>query len=81
MDFVGAEDVVRFSQNLAMGCMQTTPPVRRDLGEAMGEAPGRRNPAERTMDIHLGLAIEDGVEGVMIWGRATRLGPGRRSPL
>jgi ornithine cyclodeaminase/alanine dehydrogenase-like protein (mu-crystallin family) len=65
-----------------MGYFGATPKAQGDLGEVVtGRKPGRARPEQRTMAMHLGLAIEDMVTAIRIYEKAVAQGIGTRLPL
>jgi len=82
MDLLYTDDVAQMEHYRTMGYFHTSPPVHGDLGEVVaGTKPARRSSTQRTMAIHLGLAIEDMVTAIHVYERATSLGLGARLPL
>ncbi len=82
MDLLYTDDVAQMEFYRTMGYFRDTPKVLGDLGEVVtGRKPGRANPEQRTMSIHLGLAIEDMVTAIRIYQRAMARGLGVRLPL
>jgi ornithine cyclodeaminase/alanine dehydrogenase len=82
MDLFYTDDVAQMEYYRTAGYFQTTPEVQGDLGEVVsGRKPGRGSSTQRTMAMHLGLAIEDVVTAVRIYNRAVAQGIGSRLPL
>ncbi len=82
MDLLYTDDTAQMDYYRSMGYFQTTPKVQGDLGEVVaGKKPGRTGPVQRTMAMHLGLAIEDMVTAVRIYDRAVAQGIGTCLPL
>jgi ornithine cyclodeaminase/alanine dehydrogenase-like protein (mu-crystallin family) len=82
MDLFYTDDVVQMEFYRTAGYFQTTPKVQGDLGEVVsGRKPGRGSSTQRTLAMHLGLAIEDVVTAVRIYDRAVAQGIGARLPL
>lgn len=82
MDLFYTDDVAQMEFYRTLGYFQATPAVQGDLGEVVaGRKPGRTAPEQRTMAMHLGLAIEDMVTAVRIYGQAAVQGIGTRLPL
>jgi ornithine cyclodeaminase/alanine dehydrogenase len=82
MDLFYTDDLVQMEFYRSAGYFQTTPKVQGDLGEVVsGKKPGRESSTQRTMAMHLGLAIEDVVAAVRIYDRAVAQGIGSRLPL
>jgi len=82
MDLFYTDDVAQMAFYRTLGYFQGTPAVQGDLGEVVaGRKPGRTSPAQRTMAMHLGLAIEDMVTAVRIFEQAAIQGIGTRLPL
>ncbi|MBI2002109.1 MAG: ornithine cyclodeaminase family protein [candidate division NC10 bacterium] len=79
MDLFYTDDVAQMAFYRTLGYFQATPPVQGDLGEVVaGKKPGRTKPEQRTMAMHLGLAIEDMVTAVRIYEQAVIQGIGTR---
>ncbi|MBI4737513.1 MAG: ornithine cyclodeaminase family protein [candidate division NC10 bacterium] len=79
MDLVYTDDVAQMEYYRTQGYFRATPAVQGDLGEVVaGRKPGRTKPEQRTMAMHLGLAIEDVVTAVRIYERAVGQGNGTR---
>ena len=77
MDRVTTDDHSQFQYYRATGYFQGTPDPDADLGEIVaGIKPGRRSPAERTMAINLGLALDDMAVAPQIYQRAIERGIG-----
>ena len=77
MDRVTTDDHSQFQYYRAAGYFQGTPDPDADLGEIVaGIKPGRRSPAERTMAINLGLALDDMAVAPQIYQRAIERGIG-----
>ncbi|HSD50854.1 MAG TPA: hypothetical protein VLG48_05545, partial [Candidatus Methylomirabilis sp.] len=77
MDLFYADDTAQMDFYRTLGYFQTMPKVQGDLGDVVaGKKPARTSPRQRTMAMHLGLAIEDMVTAVRIYERAVaqRLG-------
>ncbi len=82
MGLLYTDDVAQMEFYRALGYFRATPKVLGDLGEVVtGRKPGRTSPEQRTMSIHLGLAIEDMVTAIRIYERAVARGVGLRLPL
>lgn len=82
MDLFYADDTAQMEFYRALGYFQTAPKVQGDLGDVVaGRKPGRTSPMQRTMAMHLGLAIEDMVTAVRIYERAVAQRIGARLPL
>ena len=82
MDLFYTDDVTQMDYYRTMGYFANTPRVQGDLGEVVvGRKSGRTSPEQRTMAMHLGLAIEDMVTAVRIYERAWAHGIGTRLPL
>jgi len=65
-----------------VGYFSNIPQAYADLGEIVnGKKPGRENPEERIMSMHLGLSIEDMATAILIYGKANKTGEGTRLPL
>jgi ornithine cyclodeaminase/alanine dehydrogenase len=82
MDLLYTDDKAQMEFYRSAGYFQTTPRVQGDLGEVVsGRKPGRDRSTQRTMAMHLGLAIEDVVTAIRIYDRAVAQGIGSRLPL
>jgi ornithine cyclodeaminase/alanine dehydrogenase len=82
MDLFYTDDVAQMEFYRTAGYFRTTPLAQGDLGEVVtGKKPGRTSRAQRTMAMHLGLAIEDMVTAIRIYQRAMEQGVGTRMPL
>ena len=82
MDLFYSDDTPQMEFYRTMGYFGTTPKVQGDLGEVVtGRSPGRTRLEQRTMAMHLGLAIEDMATAIRIYGKAARQGIGTRLPL
>ncbi len=82
MDLFYTDDMAQMEFYRSAGYFQTTPKVQGDLGEVVsGRKPGRERSTQRTMAMHLGLAIEDVVTAIRIYDRAVAQGIGLRLPL
>jgi len=65
-----------------VGYFSNIPQVYADLGKIVnGKKPGREDPKERIMSMHLGLAIEDMATAILIYKKAHKAGVGTRLPL
>ena len=82
MDLFYSDDAPQMEFYRTMGYFKSTPKVQGDMGEVVaGKKPGRTTAGQRTMAMHLGLAIEDMVTAVRIYERARSQGIGTRLPL
>ena len=82
MDLFYSDDGPQMEFFRTMGYLATTPQAQGDLGEVVtGKKPGRARPEQRTMAMHLGLAIEDIMIAVRIYERAVAQGVGTILPL
>ena len=82
MDRVATDDHVQFRYYRELGYFRETPEPYADLGELVtGARPGRQSPAERTIAINLGLALEDMAVAPEVLRRATEAGLGTWLPL
>lgn len=82
MDLLYTDDAPQMEFYRRMGYFGATPKVQGDLGEVVtGRKPGRTGPGQRTMAMHLGLAIEDMVTAIRIYEKAVAQGIGTRLPL
>ncbi|MBI2113478.1 MAG: ornithine cyclodeaminase family protein [candidate division NC10 bacterium] len=78
-DLFYTDDLAQMEFYRTLGYFQATPAVQGDLGEVVaGKRPGRTKPEQRTMAMHLGLAIEDVVTAVRIYTQAVGQGIGTR---
>jgi len=65
-----------------VGYFSNIPQVYADLGEIVNvKKPGRENPKERIMSMHLGLAIEDMATAILIYKKAKKKAAGTKLPL
>jgi len=65
-----------------VGYFSNIPQAYADLGEIVnGKKPGRENPEERIMSMHLGLSIEDMATAILVYGKANKTVEGTRLPL
>jgi len=82
MDLFHTDDAPQMEFYRTMGYFSATPKAQGDLGEVVtGRKPGRTRPEQRTMAMHLGLAIEDMVMAIRIYEKAVGQGIGTRLPL
>jgi ornithine cyclodeaminase/alanine dehydrogenase-like protein (mu-crystallin family) len=82
MDRFYTDDVAQMEYYRTIGYFQTTPAVHGDLGDlVVGRKPGRTTPEQRTMAMHLGLAIEDMATAILVYQRAVAQGLGSWLPL
>jgi ornithine cyclodeaminase/alanine dehydrogenase len=82
MDLLYTDDAPQMEFYRTMGYFSATPKAQGDLGEVVtGRKPGRARPEQRTMAMHLGLAIEDMVTAIRIYEKAVAQGIGTRLPL
>jgi len=82
VDLLYTDDVAQLEHYRRNGYFQSTPPVQGDLGELVtGRKPGRTSPTQRSMAIHLGIAIEDVVTAARIYEKAVAQGIGTPLPL
>jgi ornithine cyclodeaminase/alanine dehydrogenase-like protein (mu-crystallin family) len=81
-DKIATDDHAQFQYYRESGYFQKTPTPYADLGEIVaGNKPGRENPAERTLAINLGLALDDMAVAPEIYRRAKDRGLGTWLPL
>jgi ornithine cyclodeaminase/alanine dehydrogenase len=81
-DKLATDDRAQMRYYREAGYFQSTPEPYADLGEiAAGKQPGRESPAERTISINLGIALDDMATAVRIYQRALDTGRGTRLPL
>jgi ornithine cyclodeaminase/alanine dehydrogenase-like protein (mu-crystallin family) len=77
MDLFYSDDTPQMEFFRTTGYFASTPKAQGDLSEVVtGKKPGQTRPAQRTMAMHLGLAIEDIVTAVRIYERAVAQGVG-----
>lgn len=70
-DLFCTDDREQFLYYRAAGYFRDTPAIDADLGELVtARHPGRRNPAERTLAVNLGLALDDMAVALLIYRRA-----------
>jgi ornithine cyclodeaminase/alanine dehydrogenase len=82
MDRVATDDHAQFRHYRDLGYFRGTPEPYADLGQLVtGARPGRQSPAERTIAINLGLALEDMAVAPEVLRRATEAGLGTWLPL
>jgi ornithine cyclodeaminase/alanine dehydrogenase len=71
LDKICTDDHDQLAYYREVGYFKELPPVHADLGElVLGAKPGREAPAERTMAMNLGLAIDDMATAVLIYRQA-----------
>jgi ornithine cyclodeaminase/alanine dehydrogenase-like protein (mu-crystallin family) len=74
---ISTDDMRQFDDNRRSGYFKHTPQPYADLGELVaGQKPGRQEPAERTLAINLGLAMDDLAVAPEIYRRARQKGLG-----
>ena len=79
---IATDDHAQFRYYRELGYFQQTPEPYADLGELVtGRKPGRQSPAERTMAMNLGLALDDMAVAPEVLRRAQRAGLGTWLPL
>jgi len=77
MDHISTDDHAQFRYYRGVGYFQHTPDPHSDLGELVaGLKPGRQGPAERTLAINLGLALDDMAVAPEVYRRARERGIG-----
>jgi ornithine cyclodeaminase/alanine dehydrogenase len=82
LDRVATDDHEQFRYYRGLGYFAATPEPYADLGELVtGRKPGRQSPAERTMAMNLGLALDDMAVAPEILRRAQQAGLGTWLPL
>lgn len=82
MDLFYTDDTAQMEAYRDNGYFRTTPPAHGDLGDVViGRKPRRTGREQRTMAMHLGLAIEDLVTAVRVYERAVARGLGTRLAL
>ncbi|MBI4574219.1 MAG: ornithine cyclodeaminase family protein [candidate division NC10 bacterium] len=82
MNLFYTDDVAQMEFYRTMGYFGATPRAQGDLGDVVaGKKPPRTQPEQRTMAMHLGLAIEDMVTATRVCERAMVRGIGTRLPL
>jgi len=81
-DKLATDDLAQMDYYRTQGYFRDTPAPYADLGQIVaGKAPGRESPDERTIAIHLGLALDDLAVAPLVVARAKALGLGVRLPL
>ncbi|MCC6187766.1 MAG: ornithine cyclodeaminase family protein [Anaerolineales bacterium] len=82
IDRLATDDHAQMRYYREAGYFQSTPEPYADLGElAAGRKQGRQSPAERTMTINLGLALDDMATAIRVFHRARERGLGTALPL
>lgn len=82
MDLLVTDDHAQMDYYRSIGYFTGTPKPAADLGEILvGEKAGRTNPAQRTMVMNLGLAMDDMAVAPEIYRRARQKGIGTWLPL
>jgi len=82
VDRLATDDHGQLSYYRTVGYFTDTPEPYADLGEIVtGQRSGREDPAERSMSLNLGLAIEDVASARIIYERALASGVGTELPL
>lgn len=82
IDVLVTDDIPQMEYYRTAGYFRETPKASADLGELVaGKKPGRTSPAQRTMSINLGIALEDMATAPAIYRRALEMGVGHRLPL
>jgi ornithine cyclodeaminase/alanine dehydrogenase len=82
IDRIATDDRAQFRYYRELGYFQATPAPYADLGELVtGRRPGRQSPAERTMAMNLGLALDDMAVAPEVLKRAVAAGLGTWLPL
>jgi ornithine cyclodeaminase/alanine dehydrogenase len=77
MDRIATDDRAQFQYYRSVGYFQQTPEPYCDLGDLVtGRAPGRETPADRTLAINLGLALDDMAVAPDVYRRARERGVG-----
>ncbi|MBI3983205.1 MAG: ornithine cyclodeaminase family protein [Gemmatimonadetes bacterium] len=77
MDRIATDDHAQFHYYRSVGYFQRTPDPHCDLGELVaGLKPGREHPAERTLAMNLGLALDDMAVAPEVYRRARAQGVG-----
>jgi ornithine cyclodeaminase/alanine dehydrogenase len=77
VDLLATDDRVQLAYYRSTGYFARTPEPYADLGELVtGRKAGRTSPAQRTMSINLGLAIEDVATARIVYQRAVAAGVG-----
>jgi ornithine cyclodeaminase/alanine dehydrogenase-like protein (mu-crystallin family) len=70
-DKICTDDHAQLAYYTEIGFFKQLPPVHADLGElVIGTKTGREKPAERTMAMNLGLALDDMATAILIYRRA-----------
>jgi ornithine cyclodeaminase/alanine dehydrogenase-like protein (mu-crystallin family) len=82
MTRIATDDLAQFHYYRSVGYFQQTPDPYCDLGDLVaGRRPGREAPAERTLAMNLGLALEDMAVAPEVYRRARERGVGTTLPL
>jgi ornithine cyclodeaminase/alanine dehydrogenase-like protein (mu-crystallin family) len=82
MDRIATDDHAQFHYVKGTGYFQETPDPYADLGELVsGRKPGRQSPAERTLAMNLGLALDDMAVAPEVLRRAKEMNLGTWLPL
>ena len=81
-DKLATDDIGQMEHYREIGYFTSTPHPYGDLGEIVtGNKPGREDSTERTISVHLGLALEDMATAILIYRRAIESGVGTWLPL
>jgi ornithine cyclodeaminase/alanine dehydrogenase len=82
LDRIATDDHAQLRYYRELGYFAATPEPYADLGELVtGRKPGRQSPAERTLAMNLGLALDDMAVAPEVLKRATEAGLGTWLPL
>ena len=82
VDKLATDDIAQMTACRREGYFRNTPEPYADLGEiAAGLKPGRESDAERTVSIHIGLAVEDIATASLVCREARAKGLGVELPL
>ncbi len=82
MDLIVTDDQQQLAYYKSLGYFPRLPLAHAELAELVAwSRRGRMDPAEKTMAVFLGLAIEDMVTGLAILQRARKMGIGTQLPL
>lgn len=77
-----SDDVRQLEYYRTLGYFRDSPSDALELADVVsGSSPGREDPSQRIISMHLGLALEDVVTAVRVVERARRLGLGTPLPL
>lgn len=81
-DKLATDDTAQMEHYRGVGYFRETPRPYADLGEIVaGKKPGRQGPAERTISINLGIALDDMATAILVDRKARERGLGTEFPL